>query len=51
MNFYIEQNGRARHVVQVLNGNKCNAYFVSGKIKESKKNADPSLIFRLISCL
>ena len=32
--FYIEQNGRALHVIQALNGNKCNAYFVSGKIKE-----------------
>ena len=35
--FYIEQNGRALHVIQALNGNKCNAYFVSGKIKELKK--------------
>ena len=28
---------RALHVIQALNGNKCNAYFVSGKIKELKK--------------
>ena len=24
------------YVIQALNGNKCNAYFVSGKIKELK---------------
>ena len=37
VNIYIEQFRRAMHVVQALNGNKCNAYFVSGKIKELKK--------------
>ena len=25
------------HTLQALNGNKCNAFFVSGKIKEKKK--------------
>ena len=35
---YIEHFGRALHVIQALNGNKCNAYFVSGKIKALKKN-------------
>ena len=28
---FTEQSGRALHVIQALNGNKCNAYFVSGK--------------------
>ena len=33
VDFYIEQIRRALHVIQALNGNKCNAYFVSGRIK------------------
>ena len=33
----IERIWRALHVIQALNGNKCYAYFVSGKIKELKK--------------
>ena len=28
---------RALHVIQALNGNKCNTYYVSGKINEFKK--------------
>ena len=31
---FISFNWRPLHVIQALNGNKCNAYFVSGKIKE-----------------
>ena len=27
------------HVIQALNENECNAYFVSGKIKELKKRS------------
>ena len=34
VNFYIELLRCGLHVIQALNGNKCNAYFVSGKIKE-----------------
>ena len=34
---YYENFRRAMHVIQALNGNKCNAYFVSGEIKELKK--------------
>ena len=33
------------HMIQALNGNKCNAYFVSGKIKELKKKASLSVTY------
>ena len=44
MNVYIEEFGRALHVIQALNGNRCNAYFVSGKIKELKKTPRTDLV-------
>ena len=36
------------HVIQALNGNKCNAYFVSGKIKELKKRIFEREVYTLI---
>ena len=41
VNLLLKSNWRALHVIQALNGNKCNAYFVSGKIKELKKKKKP----------
>ena len=32
--FIFQQNRRTLHVIQALNGKKCHAYLVSGKIKE-----------------